>query len=51
MLPKKVIHKPWTATQEQLAAAGVELGKTYPRPIIDHDSARKSALAAFEATG
>jgi deoxyribodipyrimidine photo-lyase len=48
-LPTKVIHKPWTATQEQLAAAGVELGKTYPRPIIDHDSARKRALAAFEA--
>ena len=28
----------------QLAAAGVELGKTYPHPIVDHDKARRRAL-------
>ena len=43
-LPDKVIHKPWTAKAAQLAAAGVELGKTYPHPIVDHDKARQRAL-------
>jgi deoxyribodipyrimidine photo-lyase len=43
-LPSKVLHKPWTAKAEQLAAAGVRLGKTYPRPVVDHDKARHRAL-------
>ena len=43
-LPSKLIHKPWTAKAEQLAAAGVRLGKTYPRPLVDHDMARRRAL-------
>jgi deoxyribodipyrimidine photo-lyase len=46
-LPNKLIHKPWLATPVELAAAGVALGKTYPRPIVDHDFARKRALSAF----
>jgi deoxyribodipyrimidine photo-lyase len=50
-LPNALIHKPWKATQDQLAAAGVQLGETYPRPIVDHDTARKRALAALEALG
>ena len=29
-------------------AAGVELGKTYPRPVVDHAEARAAALAAFK---
>lgn len=48
-LPDKVIHKPWTATPEALAAAGVELGRTYPRPIVDHGEARTRALAAYKS--
>jgi len=43
-LPAAVIHKPWAAKAEQLAAAGIQLGKTYPRPIVDHDKARHRAL-------
>lgn len=43
-LPAKVIHQPWTARAEQLAAAGVRLGQTYPHPIVDHDKARLRAL-------
>ena len=43
-LPDKLIHQPWTAKPTQLAAAGVELGKTYPHPIVDHDKARLRAL-------
>lgn len=47
-LPKKLIHAPWTADARTLAAAGVELGRTYPRPIVDHKQARQAALAAYE---
>ena len=37
------------ALRELLEEAGVRLGATYPRPIVDHAQARKRALAAFEA--
>ena len=46
--PASVIHRPWSATSFELRAAGVELGKTYPAPIIDHKSGRERALAAYE---
>ena len=29
------------------ANAGVELGKTYPHPVIDHKAGRERALAAY----
>lgn len=47
-LPSKYIHKPWEAPGEILRAANVELGKTYPEPMINHIFARERALAAFE---
>jgi deoxyribodipyrimidine photo-lyase len=43
-LPSKIIHKPWTGKAAQLADAGVQLGKTYPHPIVDHEKARRRAL-------
>lgn len=46
-LPNKLIHQPWQATPLELAAAGVELGKTYPPPIIDHKAGRERALKAY----
>jgi deoxyribodipyrimidine photo-lyase len=46
-LPDGLIHQPWTATPLELASAGIELGKTYPRPIIDHKTGRERALAAY----
>ena len=48
-LPKKYIHKPWEAPPFVLRDAGIELGKDYPRPIVDHGSKRKEALARYEA--
>ena len=48
-LPDKFVHKPWLASPMELAEAGVELGTDYPQPIVDHDMARKRALAAFQA--
>ena len=46
-IPAQCIHEPWQAPESVLAAAGVELGKTYPKPIIDHKEGRERALAAF----
>ncbi|WGF89909.1 cryptochrome/photolyase family protein [Marinivivus vitaminiproducens] len=46
-LPATWIHKPWEAPADALAKAGVTLGETYPRPIVDHKPARERALAAF----
>jgi deoxyribodipyrimidine photo-lyase len=47
-LPDRWIHEPWAASEDVLEAAGVELGSTYPRPVVDHAEARKRALAAYE---
>ncbi|WP_298267712.1 deoxyribodipyrimidine photo-lyase [uncultured Bradyrhizobium sp.] len=46
-LPVDLIHQPWTATPIELASAGIELGKTYPQPIVDHKQGRERALAAY----
>ncbi len=43
------IHAPWRVSTEALARAGVVLGQTYPKPIVDHAQARSRALAAFAA--
>ena len=48
-VPAPDIHAPWDAPALVLAQAGVELGRNYPQPIVDHDAARARALAAFEA--
>lgn len=49
-LPDAVIHAPWTADAQILRAAGVTLGETYPRPIVDHAFARARALEALKQT-
>ena len=48
-LPDKFIHRPFEAPAEVLRKAGIELGVTYPRPIVDHAQARQRALGAYEA--
>lgn len=48
-LPNSLIHRPHEATEMELRAAGIELGKTYPKPIVDHKQAREAALAGYEA--
>ncbi|OOG67251.1 deoxyribodipyrimidine photolyase [Sinorhizobium sp. A49] len=47
-LDARYIHRPFSAPQPALAAAGITLGVTYPAPIIDHAFARDRALAAFQ---
>lgn len=47
-LPTPFIHRPWGAPVQILLEAKVSLGKSYPERIIDHDYARKRALAGYE---
>jgi deoxyribodipyrimidine photo-lyase len=47
-LPPKWIHRPWDAPEPVLRAAGVALGRTYPRPMVDHAEARRAALDALQ---
>jgi deoxyribodipyrimidine photo-lyase len=46
-LPLDWIHQPDKAPPEILRAAGVELGRTYPQPVVSHAIAREVALEAF----
>jgi len=43
------IHAPWDAPETALAIAGIQLGETYPRPIVDHAAARQAAMNAYNA--
>lgn len=47
-MPNDWIHEPWNAPPLVLQAANVELGRTYPKPMVDHAAARDRALRAFE---
>lgn len=47
-LDARDIHHPWAAEPAALKFAGVELGVTYPFPIVDHPTARDRALAAYK---
>ena len=49
-MPDKHIHAPWEAPDNILADAGIELGKDYPTPMMDHSAARDRALEAFKST-
>ncbi|MEO8836817.1 MAG: deoxyribodipyrimidine photo-lyase [Caldimonas sp.] len=42
-----LIHAPWEAGPIELEAAGVELGRSYPRPIVDHAEARAKTLQRY----
>ncbi|MDH3241557.1 MAG: DNA photolyase family protein [Alphaproteobacteria bacterium] len=47
-LPDRVLHSPWEATEGELSAAGLTLGRDYPLPIVDHGFARARALEKLE---
>ena len=47
-LPDKYIHTPWKAPQNVLDYAGVKLGETYPKPLVDHKFARERALSEYK---
>ncbi len=42
------LHAPFDAAPMSLSRAGVRLGETYPQPIVNHERARKAALAGYQ---
>jgi deoxyribodipyrimidine photo-lyase len=46
-LPDAALHAPWLARPVDLAAAGIELGRDYPKPVVDHAAAREATLARY----
>ncbi|HZN46088.1 MAG TPA: deoxyribodipyrimidine photo-lyase [Ramlibacter sp.] len=46
-LAPPALHAPWTARPMDLQAAGVELGKDYPWPLVDHAQARAATLRRY----
>ncbi len=47
-LDDKKIHAPHRCDRTTLNEAGVELGRDYPEPILDHSSRRETALQKFK---
>jgi deoxyribodipyrimidine photo-lyase len=48
-LPDAWLHDPGAAPQDVLDKAGITLGETYPRPIVDLKATRERALDAVKA--
>jgi deoxyribodipyrimidine photo-lyase len=46
-LDREDVHAPWETGTSTLRRANVELGRTYPRPIVDLAASRARALDAF----
>lgn len=47
-LPSRWRAQPWTAPGDVLTAAGIDLGRDYPRPLIDLARSREEALARYQ---
>jgi deoxyribodipyrimidine photo-lyase len=48
-MPAAWVHQPWKAPPAVLDTAGVELGRTYPRPIVSLGISREVALEAYRS--
>ena len=47
-LPPRHKYAPWLAPKSDLNKAGITLGKTYPRPIVDHKAQSKANIERFK---
>merc|ERR1712094_167356 len=47
-LPSKHKYAPWLAPKSDLTKAGITLGETYPRPIVDHKTQSKANIERFK---
>ena len=48
-LPDKYLFNPWEAPDDVLKKSKIELGETYPKPIVDLKISRASALKSFQS--
>jgi deoxyribodipyrimidine photo-lyase len=46
--PNKWIHAPWLMPASEQEKCGVNIGKNYPVPIVDHALARIKTLALYQ---
>ena len=46
-LPDTLLHAPWTARPVDLQAAGLQLGRDYPEPLVRHEVARLRTLERY----
>lgn len=47
-VPREYIHAPWTMPRKVALRVGVEIGKDYPAPIVDHTIQRARALMMYK---
>ena len=48
VVPKKYIHCPWEMPLDLQSRVNILVGKSYPRPIVNHIEARERTLAAYK---
>ncbi len=48
-LPNKFLFNVWEAPATTLEQAGIVLGRTYPKPVVDLKQSRHTALEAFQS--
>ena len=48
-LSPEQLAKPWEMTEEEQKRTGVEIGKNYPEPIVNHENKAKKARKFFKA--
>ena len=46
-LPVQALHEPWTAPPIDWESAGLVYGRDYPRPLVEHDAARRRTLERY----
>jgi deoxyribodipyrimidine photo-lyase len=47
-LENRYLHQPWAAPENVLKRAGITLGVTYPKPVVELNEGRNRALQAYE---
>jgi deoxyribodipyrimidine photo-lyase len=48
-LPNRWVHQPWNMPAPERQRIGLHLGQNYPKPIVNHATARQEALNAFHS--
>ncbi len=48
-MPLEFLHKPWELDEKYQKQIKLIIGKDYPKPIVDHVTARNAALEAFKS--
>ena len=47
--PKEYLQKPWELEKKYQEQINIVIGRDYPSPIVNHESARNAALQAFQS--